>query len=202
MISSDSSDPDQFDLVPIAESIPALKNVSFAQNADVCYDAAHGELWFYDKLRPEKIYVYHLQKKVWYTFSGFTPAFFVTYQGNVGFACETSIYLFDESRNTDDGEPIVASLTSGYLFADSAETLKRVSRVTLLASCGENAVQLVLHTDKREIPLHVAAKPEQELPVLYDFRVEQGRTRLIRLSLSDTGDYRSRIYRLAVFANS
>ena len=74
--------------------------------------------------------------------------------------------------------------------------------ISLLASCGENAVQLVLHTDQREIPLHVAAKPEQELPVLYDFRVEQGRTRLIRLSLSDTGDYRSRIYRLAVFANS
>jgi len=202
LVSSDASDPDRFTVSPITQAVPGLITTSFASNACAWYDAAHEELWFYDRTSSERIYVYHVQKQAWYTFSGFLPAFFLTYQGNIGFASESSIYLFDEGKNTDDGVPITAKMTTGYLFASSPETVKRISRLTLLASCGHNDLSFVLNTEKASIPINLSATIEQSLPVLYDCRIGQGRFRLLQVILTDTGEYRTRIYRLAVFANS
>ena len=201
-LSSDASDPDRFDLVPIADSLPAMKTASFSKNATVCYNAEHEELWFCDTVHFDRVWVYHVRQKKWYTFSGFTPSFFLTYQGNIGFASESGLYLFDDAKNTDNGEPITAMLTSGYLFADSPESIKRISDVTLLAQCGTNNVELQWNTERESRSVNLSSVSEHSLPVLYERHVEAGRFRLLQLVLTDTGEYRTHIYRLAVFANS
>lgn len=201
-LTSDASDPDLFSVTPISQAIPHVLTPSFTTNAMAWYDSAHEELWFHDRTTPEKIYVYHMRKQIWYTFSGFLPTFFLTYQGNIGFASENSIYLFDENKNTDDGIPITSKLKTGYLFADTPETLKRVFRMTLLAKCGQNETALVLHTENNSVPIQFSTLEKGDHPFFYNCHVASGRFRLLQIELTDTGEYRTHIYRLAVFANS
>lgn len=202
MISSDAADPDRFTITPISDSISEFKTESFVKNASVYYDSAHEELWFYERTDSSVIWVYHVRQKQWYKFSGFSPTFFLTYQGNTGFACSDSLFLFDETQNTDNGAPITASVTSGYLFASSPEQQKRVATVSLLAQCGSNDLELVLNTENGKRSISFSTPVKQDFPILYERRIGQGRFRLLQIELKDTGEYRSRIFRLAVFANS
>lgn len=201
-VSSDASDPDLFSAVPIADSIPSLKTPSFSKNAIVCYNAEHEELWFCDKVNFDRVWVYQIRQKKWYTFSGFIPSFFLSYQGMIGFASGSGLYLFDETKSLDNGQPISATLTTGYLFVDSPETIKRVSDVTLLAQCGTNEIELQLNTENEHRLISLSSAVVHTMPILFERHVEAGRFRLLQITLTDTGEYRTHIYRLAVFANS
>ena len=201
LLSSKSSDPDEFELTLISDGIDAFREESFIQNATVCHDAAHEELWVYDRENALTIWVYHLRQKVWYTFTGLSPDIILHHEGNLAFVRNAAVYEFDESASTDDGRSIFAKLKSDFLFFDVPETAKRSLRVTLLTQNASDPINFCLESERQskewEIP-----KTNGNLPCLFDARASLGRFRILQAEISTTGNDRPRIFRLALFANS
>jgi len=56
-LSSNASDRDRFEIEPISAGIPELQSETFTRFAEICFDAAHGELWCCDRLVPEKTWI-------------------------------------------------------------------------------------------------------------------------------------------------
>lgn len=204
LLSSNASDPDRFELNPISHQIEELKTASFAENAAVFYDAPHGEYWFYDKAHGSCVWVYQAKEKNWYSFTGFAPSMFLSVQGRSGFVQGNGCFLFDESQFSDNGEPIRALLESNVLDFDSPETVKRALRIGLLAECFGTSLDIKLWSEnrKKEFSQKLDKAASGGLPIHLDRRVGLGRFRILRISVADNGYIRSRIHRLALFANS
>jgi len=201
LLSSDAGNPDDFELSTISDGINELKAESFIQNATVCYDAGHEELWFYDQKNALTIWVYHLRKKVWYTFTGISPDICLIHEGCVAFVRNSVVYVFDDSATTDSGREIHAKMKSNLLFSENPETVKRSLRVTLLASSESDPLTLSLNSEKQTKTLQVSSGGGK-FPFLLDGRADLGRFRVLQAELSTSGKSRPRIYRLALFANS
>lgn len=201
LLSSRASDPDDFELTVISEGIDAFAQESFFQNATVCYDAEHEELWFYDQTNALTIWVYHLRLGVWYTFTGISPDACFIHEGSLAFVRNSVIYVFDETANTDSGREIYAKMKSEFLFADLPERVKRSLRATLLVSTDSDTLSLRLISENQSQELQIPPG-KSTLPFLFDARAALGRFHILQAELTATGTDRPRIYRIALFANS
>lgn len=199
---STSGDPDEFTVTCLSEKIAELKTESFAQNALVCEDTAHGELWFCDPTQTmeEKVWVYQPLQKTWVVFDNIFPSFFFHDATDVGFAYKNTLCLFSESLTADNGQPFTAYYQTAHLGFSYPEEVKRALRLTLCASGGGNTIEIVAKTETRSKTISRQSNVS-EAPELFDCRVPLGRFRFLQVTVRDTGSARSRIYRLALFAN-
>ncbi len=202
-LSSPASDIDDFRIHRLAEIPQAMRDsISFA-NAILHSDPRHGEVWIRDPNAEDGVvWVYHAERKQWYAFDNLPATCFFVWQDSTGFAADHTLFLFDESLTEDNGTPICASLVSGQLFFSAPEAVKRGLRLSLCAETGNNRVQIELETDNgRRITLSPTSRSGSS-ELLLDRRVTgPGRFRFLRLRLRDEGTYRSRLHRLALFAN-
>ena len=128
------------------------------------------------------------------------PNFFFHVGGDVGFASDSTVCLFDELLSTDGGAPFHAYYRTGFLTFGYPERCKRSLRVSLSAHMGGNNLTLEI---EGETSKHTRAKKGalHSFPELFDYRMAIGRTRFVRATVWDSGEERSRIYRLALYAN-
>ena len=201
-VTSTASEPDVLTPIRLSPDLDALATEAFSKHAAACYVPRYGELWFADPTDAEGVtYVYHLGGRRWYTFRGFRPAFFLAYDGRVGFADGKRICSFVPTLTYDSDGLIEATLTSGYLTFGAPEELKRSLRVNLLSDTDGNGFVLRLQSDRGERILSSAdTVPSGDAPTVFDCRVGMGRFRLLRAVLTDRGLGRSRLYRLALHA--
>jgi len=204
LLSSKAADPDTFELSLIPHDVDDLKTQSFAEHATVFYDAPHDEYWFYDVKNGSRVWVYQVSEKNWYSFTGFSPSFFLTSEGLSGFAEGNRSFLFEDSQMTDNGVPIQASFKSDVLDFDSPDLVKRALRFSLVAACYGTTLEMKLaDEDQTGSFVWTAAKPnENGLPLYMERRVGFGRFRMVKFMLTDNGTARTTIHRLALFANS
>lgn len=202
-LSSPASDIDDFRVKRLAEIPQGMRDTVSLSNAILHNDARHGELWIRDPSAEDAlVWVYHTEKKLWYCFDNLPATCFFTLQDTSGFVSDRTLFLFDESLDEDDGAPIRASLESGPLYFSAPEAIKRGLRLSLCAEIGSDRVEIELETDNGRRILLSPTSRTKDSSLLLDRRVTgPGRFRFLRIRLCDEGTHRSRLHRLALFAN-
>lgn len=198
---SPSGNPDAFEMIPLASGIAELRTESFVETGVVCEDLAHGEMWFCDPDDEDgRVWIYQTATKQWVTFDNIAPRLFFRNAGELGFARQNKLCVFDNALYTDDGAPFAATYQSGFVDFSSPEEQKRALRLTLCADSKGNPIEVTVQSEHtyRMKALHGS---RQILPEFFDLRFALGRFRFLEVALSDTGTARSRLYRLALFAN-
>ena len=191
-------------MTPIADAIRPLLDNSFFENAEVCYHRCRSELWFRDKSRRDgRIFIYHLDKGIWYSYSGLAMDGMFGFGGGVGFTKNGYIYLFDENRSTDvleDGEhAITATYQSGYLDFGGLNINKSLTDVLFVADIPRGKLSVDL-SDKAPLGEAVLGNEPTHAPNIYELRLPTGRFRAASLRLVCEGDQRHRIYRAELYA--
>ncbi|MBE6662236.1 MAG: hypothetical protein E7606_03010 [Ruminococcaceae bacterium] len=187
----------------ISEDIAPLLDESFWQRAEVCHNRSRAELWFYAKGDTEgRIFIYSLDREVWYSFHGIAVDGLFAFGGGVGAVRGGEVFLFDERLpfdQTAEGEkPIEAFFTSGWLDFGGVEADKHLARATLIATFGEG-VRVGVDDGERLFELTLKAA-DRQAPDIYDLRTPTGRFRSARLTLTADGPNRQRIYRAELLA--
>jgi hypothetical protein len=189
---------------PIAAPIHPLLDNSFFKHAEVCYHRRRSELWFRDKSHPDsRIFIYHLDKGIWYSFSGLAMDRMFSFDGGVGFTKDGHIYLLDEKCAVDvleDGEhAITATYQSGHLDFGALNLSKNLTNILLAADIPGGGLSVSL-SDGMTIGEAILDGKPTHAPNIYELRMPSGRFRAASLSLVCGGDQRHRIYRAELYA--
>lgn len=188
----------------LSDGILSQFDESFFENAEVCYHRRRSELWFHDRSRRDgELFLYDLDREMWYCYSGVSVERLFVYNGGVGFFEGGKICLFDEALATDsyvDKEcEIKAVFESGYLDFGGVETDKRLENAVLVAElCGGGLSVCV--NDGRVLSLVKLSEADAAAPTIYEPRMPTGRFRMAKLTLCADGPFRQRIYRAELFA--
>lgn len=196
-----STDPDQFIATHISGPIPDFLEDGFAENAILTVDPFYHEVWIRNRNDDQGIvWVYGLSTKQWYSFDGILADCFCKIDGKLGFFHGNQLCVFDKNLTTDNGSIFVSSYETTYLSLSDPELPKRGLRFSLKALPGGNQMSLWLESETRRriFPLSTTA---QSAPSLFDRRAALGRFHFLRVTIRDRGSARSRIYRLALYAN-
>ncbi len=192
------SDPDDFTATALSDGISELSDREFADRAFTVEDRGHGELWFGAPNSP--IYVFNTARRAWYTFNGINATNFFTHGDRVGACMYEYLSIFDESKTSDNGAPIVGIFKTGYLAFDHPEVSKRSLRLSLCADPGARAV-VEVKSESGSAQTLLISERGGGIPVVWDRRLSIGRFRLLQVTVSDSLGVNSRYYRLALHAN-
>lgn len=189
---------------PISSAIHPLLDKSFFMNAEVCYHRCRSELWFRDRSRADShILIYHLDRGVWYRYSGLSLDGMFEFGGGIGFTSGSHIYLFDESLASDmtaDGErPITGVYESGLLDFGDLHTDKHLTDILLIADVGDGALSVSVSDGAPLSDTLLCSEPTHS-PDIYDLRAPTSRFRAVAFGLTASGGARQRIYRAELFA--
>ncbi len=105
-----------------------------------CVNSKHSEIFL---ATAQDLLVYQYEKDAWYRFGIADVAeFFCAPSGQIGFLCENALYLFDETKEDDDGTPIEANASFAPI------TFGRRAPIVESAICvyGNGSARLVLKT--------------------------------------------------------
>lgn len=196
-----ASEPDLFEIICISDTMPQLSGDNFANNAVVFEDPVHRELWISSSpISNGRVWVYQIERQEWVSFDNIAPSFFFFGACSIGFASGPYLRVFDEGNYTDNGYIIVATYKTPYLTFSYPENTKRALRLTVCSKSATHELQATVRTEKktRSVSLSHAAASS---PILLDARVPLGRFKLAQVELTDQTNSRTRIYRLALFAN-
>ncbi len=199
VLKSPSGDPDEFTVTKLDGGLSPLLADGFADRVIVCDDPAHRELWFCDPT-DGTVWVYQTELGDWVAFDAIDPVCFFHIDGTVGYASGGRLCQFDENLTDDDGEAITAYYKTDFLSLGYPERLKRSLRVSLCADCKGNVIETTLKTERGGNRISSEGTQEDK-PDFFDHRVTLGRFRMLQVTIRDMGYTRSRIRRLALFAN-
>lgn len=196
-----SNDPDQFVATHISGMIPEFLEDGYAENAILSVDPFYHEIWIRNRNDDQGIvWVYGLSTNQWYSFDGVLADCFCRIDGKLGFFHSDQICVFEKELTTDNGLPFISYYETAYLSFSEPELPKRGLRFSVKAHHNGNQMSLWLESESRTriFPL-IATK--RSAPTLFDHRAALGRFHFLRVTLRDRGYSRSRIYRLALYAN-
>ncbi|MBQ7380611.1 MAG: hypothetical protein IJW69_00850 [Clostridia bacterium] len=195
---------DECTATKISGEVRALLGESFLENAEICHRRGRAELWFRDRSRVDgQILIYHLERGVWYSYSGLEADLMFAFGGGIGLVRGGRVFLFDESLSEDrfaDGErEIKAVYESGWLEFDGVGAEKRLAGATLIAALDGGGLSVTLEDGEPlaevELSEHDAVAPD-----IYEPRMPSCRFRTARLTLVADGAARQRIYRAELLA--
>lgn len=196
-----SNDPDQFIATHISGTIPDFLEDGFAENAILTVDPFYHEIWIRNRNDTQGVvWVYGLSSKQWYSFDGIWADCFCKIDGKLAFFHGDQIGVFDKELTTDNGSIFVSSYESAYLSLSDPELPKRGLRFSIKALPGGNQMSLWVESETRRriFPISTTVR---SAPTVFDRRAALGRFHFLRVTIRDRGSARSRIYRLALYAN-
>ncbi len=185
------------------ELIPFLED-SFFTGAGICHHRRRGELWFYDPSGKDgRLFLYSLDRKMWYCYSSISVDRMFTFGGGVGFTKGGAVCIFDEELSVDrlaDGESrIEAVFESGWLDFGGADADKRLESILLTAELLGGELSASLH-DGELLAEEGFFGTDPISSWIYERRAPTGRYRAAKLRLSACGPIRERIYRAELLA--
>lgn len=196
-----STDPDQFIATQISGPISDFLENGFAENAILTVDPFYHEIWIRNRNDTQGVvWVYGLSSKQWYSFDGILADCFCKIDGKLAFFHGDQIGVFDKELTTDNGSIFVSSYESAYLSLSDPELPKRGLRFSIKALPGGNQMSLWVESETRRriFPISTTVR---SAPTVFDRRAALGRFHFLRVTIRDRGSARSRIYRLALYAN-
>ena len=165
-------------------------------------DASRGELWHY---RPHGSGVLVMQERgAWTVLDGFVPGGMFLVGSTVGFYTGHTLYRFDPGADRDTDalgktRAIEAEYQSRYMDFDQAERIKRLCRVSVVAECGEQEIELYVQDVRGRISRSVLRGTGEEVCALSS-GAHTGRFRFLRIRLVANGMGRLRLCGLTVTA--
>lgn len=151
---SDTDEFNQCNAYSISEAINSKLTQSFFDNAIVFNDVYKNELWFHDPLGDGTVWIYNVNKKYWYKYSGINAKFFFDANGKVGFSDGTSLFVFSDELEydydaSDNAREIVATLESGIIDFESSDR-KRILSIDSVGDIKDGSLQIDITLDTGE----------------------------------------------------
>ena len=189
--------------VPLSDGVSELLPSSLLTGGIAAWHVDRGELWLRDPAETAEglVWVLRPEKQEWYCFDNVPATVFFDLDGSPAFGtADGRIVLSDNGADADDGNAISATYQSHYLAFSEPETPKRAYRLSVCADTGGETLSIHIQTDRYSRSFWAFGEAT-DAPAFFDCRVSAGRFRFLRYTLSISGQVRSRIYRLSVFAN-
>lgn len=151
---SDTDEFNQCNAYSISDAINEKLNESFFNNAMIFNDIYKNELWFRDPNGDDSVWIYNIDKRHWFKYSGINANFFFDANGKVGFSDGTSIYVFSDELLSDiDSEgnenEIVATFESGIIDFEAPEK-KRLLELRAVGELNGGTLDIDLELDTGE----------------------------------------------------
>lgn len=199
---STASDPDALSAVNLSEEIGTSLIRSLSEHTFLFWDSAKQELWVRDMAEATEgiVWIWSARTEEWYCFDGVYASLLFSHGGQVLFANQNRLCLFDDTVTTDGGASFSAYYQSNYLSFDAPHASKRALRATVCASTGGSELQISVSTE-RKIQSIVFQGRVSRAPEVFDLRLAPGRFRFLSYRIACTGATPSKIYEAKFFTN-
>lgn len=166
---------------PIAELMVSRENVGA-----VAYHKRKNELWFYIS-GEERVWIYNVELKCWYSFDGFSPDLLLTIGGKMAFVSGSALYAFSDElfydENADGWHPIRAVIESNVMSFGAPNRKKRLARA-MVSFLSEGNLHLTI-TDAESTSVGVDVKVTgNETIDYYETRLPCKRSRYYSFTLT------------------
>ena len=124
----------------ISDRVAPYLSPAFLYHGIVCDFEARKEIWMCycgDAL------IYNYGNDTFYLYDNVPAEYLFRLDGETAFYSGGAIYVFDESRDTDDGAPVKATFESGFVCLDKTAKKRRLKRVCLSYQPGKNGTVTV-----------------------------------------------------------
>ena len=159
------------------------------------------ELWLSNAADEDGvIWVYSLQKKEWYRFTGLSISFFAECSEGTVFASGNRLVLFDKSHSTDCGNAFQCAYVSNYCDFGRPESTRRSLRANVCASLDGGVAELTVTTERGSKHFSLVGK-QQEAPESFDLRIPMGRHRFLQFAIELPASRGSALYKAGFYAN-
>ena len=189
--------------------VEALLPVDFGQNATLCMDEAHGEIWFYRPDKQGRIFIFQTACDGWTSFDGFVPRCVFAFAGGVGIGIGQTLYAVSDAATADtviseahpEGAriPIDAEYASSFVDFGLAGKSKRLCTAEVVASCGDQTMQLTVQRVNGRRESLLLQGDGEGLSVMRR-RISMGRIRFVRLGLRVCHDGKAELHAIRVTA--
>ncbi len=135
----------------ISEAIENSLTPQYLKGSILFKNTHNNEIWLYNPSEPSNLWVYNIERKAWYRFTGIDADGFFELSNQVGFFKGNCIYKFSEDTNSDTNSentlPIYAQITVKNLNFDSEES-KRLSSITVIGDFDNSKLKITLTPNK------------------------------------------------------
>ncbi len=104
----------------LSSPIDGATDEGFFKNCGLFYDTSKRELWVYGK-NTETAWIYGVDAKAWYSFTGFSADRMLDLDGNAAFIKNGKLYVFDDNRSTDINEEKLESIIQSVYIGNSLD---------------------------------------------------------------------------------
>ncbi len=200
VISSLSSHPEDlsFRCIPYPDALP--RGSAFLQNVLLDWHGEHSELWLRDRSATDgSVWIRNVEKEIWYRFDGIPATCFrrIT-EGNCFGTANGTVYLFDPTRDTDDGKEITLKWRMAPHDLGMPETMRRSLRLSLVGDLDAgNAMLRVIRDGKADTCL-LSGKSGGGIEQ-FDLRFPVRRHRFLEIELTLPASNGVRLCKLGVY---
>ena len=199
-ISASPARPEHLVFEKISNGMDNKLPLGFTHNVILIHDRMNNEIWLRDPWDTAgEVWVWNIDKKDWYRFENINASFFFKKDGNMGFAEESKLLLFDRYTTTDNGYPIQARYQSTYMDLGTSDAPKRSMRAFLYSSPGKNH-EMLFETERGERSYRLYTSSADGAPRQDDMRIGTHRHRFLRFILSVGEGGPSEFYRLDIYS--
>ena len=186
--SADTDELNECNAHNISEPINELLDEDFFKSCFVHLHYSEREIWFYTP-SITTVWIYNYKRKVWYSFSGFSPSAILDGGKLPCFLENTTLYAFNSALQSDiknnTSVQISASLTSGELEFNSKQKKKLYSS-TIRGSISGGSIKLRITLDNKKTLLYNIS-PSAYHSVI-PFRTKSGSFKSLKFVLTATGE--------------
>lgn len=192
--------PEQLSFDRLSAGMEGNITSDFSGRAQLFWNIADGEIWMRD---PENsggdVLVWNTENDQWYRFDNIPATFFFKIFGEIGFAQNNGLFLFERFCNTDEGMPISAFYRSGYLDFGTPDVPRRSARAYLYSSLG-GGCSLLLETERSGKLFNITPPLSNVNAQLQEMRMCTHRYRFLRFTLSTNAPKPAEFYRLDIYS--
>lgn len=193
-----------FSLVRISTPIEPLLPPDFFTNARLLYLPTADELWAFLPHDPAgRVWIYHCDRKVWYSFVDVGASYVADTVLGVCFASDSDVCRFDQSLGIDlcaFGEREIEGVcVSPHMDFGNSETIKRALRVFVDADVGKG--ELSLHLSGKRLLDELLFRGKGPGVFTYSSAVRRNRFSRLTVALRACGRDPQRIFGFCVHAS-
>lgn len=201
--SADTDEFNQCNAYSISDGINGMLDESFFNNAMVFSNVYKNEIWFCDPNGDGTVWIYNVDKKYWFKYSGIVAKSFFDANGNVGFYDDNAIYVFSDELECDSDSAgnereIVATYESGILDFDSSDK-KRLLELEAIGDISTGSINIDLVCDNGEsIQSFPTGSGDHKISKQ---RLSSGRFSNLKMRITSSGNSEERLHSIRLTAN-
>ena len=197
---STASDPDDLSVQNLSDRLGVFWTKNLSQGTVLFWDGTKQELWIRNTAEKEVglVWIWNAALDEWYCFDDIYAIFFSYHNGQILFAMNGHLCLFDETLYTDGDVNFSAYYQSNYMSFDSSHAAKRALRASVAVSTN-GADFLLMLTTERNYEIFAFEGKKRAAPEFFDVRLAPGRFRFLCYRITCVGANASKIHEANFF---